>query len=346
MRNFTWVSVSRFLFHIVVHSSSATLSDGLSRLTAHFARLTTHVSLLTAPSSRWLLLAQGGRGGHSVRARLRAVTLPGPLVLFPSPASSHHHSRIPSFALSIAVCALPRVCLSPCRCLSSVLSAVSSSSAVPCSSSASSTGSPRPFPLTYHVLVSPRTSLAHVASAQIFCLSLPHHVSVLIRRIRRVAPRPSVTVSAALLFVLTLSASARASPAASLSALSPPSLYLFDGTLAVGHDQDPLVSQSPFTFLAPRFQVHPQQRSEYRSKRSRVPQNNPPPRHPTNTSMAVEAALLPLESQQPVPVFGHVDVAVNNPPRWATTHPGGHDEHEAAAATLATLAATPTVTII
>ena len=143
----------------------------LSRLTAHFARLTTHVSLLTAPSSRWLLLAQGGRGGHSVRARLRAVTLPGPLVLFPSPASSHHHSRIPSFALSIAVCALPCVCLSPCRCLSSVLSAVSSSSAVPCSSSASSTGSPRPFPLTYHVLVSPRTSLAHVASAQIFCLT-------------------------------------------------------------------------------------------------------------------------------------------------------------------------------
>ena len=61
--------------------------------------------------------------------------------------------------------------------------------------------------------------------------------------------------------------------------------------------------------------------------------------------MAVEAALLPLESQQPVPVFGHVDVAVNNPPRWATTHPGGHDEHEAAAATLATLAATLTATL-
>jgi hypothetical protein len=84
----------------------------LSRLTAHVARLTTHVLLLTAPSSRWLLLAQGGRGGHSVRARLRAVTLPGPWALFPSPASSHHHSRIPSFALSIAVCALPLVCLS------------------------------------------------------------------------------------------------------------------------------------------------------------------------------------------------------------------------------------------
>ena len=97
---------------------------------------------------------------------------------------------------------------------------MSSSSAVPCSSAASSTGSPRPFPLTYHVLVSPRTSLAHVASAQIFRRSLPHHVSVLIRRIRRVAPLPSVTVSTALLFVLTLSALARASPAASSSSRS------------------------------------------------------------------------------------------------------------------------------
>ena len=51
----------------------------LSRLTALVARLPTHVSLPAAPSSRWLLLALGGRGGHAVRARLRAfgiVSLP------------------------------------------------------------------------------------------------------------------------------------------------------------------------------------------------------------------------------------------------------------------------------
>ena len=63
--------------------------------------------------------------------------------------------------------------------------------------------------------------------------------------------------------------SARRSPFVSCQlvphlALSPPFLYLLDGTLAVGHDQDPLLSQSPIAFLASRFQVHPQQRSEYR----------------------------------------------------------------------------------
>jgi hypothetical protein len=65
---------------------------------------------------------------------------------------------------------------------------------------------PRPLPLTYHIAVVPRTSLAHVASALIFCPNLSHHTAVLIRRSRRVAPRPSAMVIVALLFVLVLSA--------------------------------------------------------------------------------------------------------------------------------------------
>ena len=40
-------------------------------------------------------VAQGGRRGHAVRSLLRPVTLPGPLALCPSPASSHHQSRKP-----------------------------------------------------------------------------------------------------------------------------------------------------------------------------------------------------------------------------------------------------------
>jgi hypothetical protein len=100
---------------------------------------------------------------------------------------------------SIAVCALPRRLPSSCRCRPSISAVVSFPSAVPFPSAVSATAvSPRPFPLTYHIAVVPRTSLAHVASALIFCLSLAHHVSVLIRRSRRVAPRPSTTVIIAL----------------------------------------------------------------------------------------------------------------------------------------------------
>ena len=62
--NGTWVSVSRCLFHIVVHSLWGLFAPvamvHLSRLTALVARLPTHVSLPAAPSSRWLLLALGG----------------------------------------------------------------------------------------------------------------------------------------------------------------------------------------------------------------------------------------------------------------------------------------------
>jgi hypothetical protein len=133
--------------------------------------------------------------------------------LCPSPSSSHHHSRIPSLTPSIAVCALPRLLPSTCRCCPSMSAVVSIPSAVPLPSAVSTSAvRPRPFPLTYHIVVVPLTSLAHVASALIFCPNLAHHTSVLIRRSRRVAPRPSAMVIIALLFVLVLSAWACASP--------------------------------------------------------------------------------------------------------------------------------------
>ena len=159
--------------------------------------------------------SQGGRRVHAVRSLLRPVTLPGPLALCPSPSSSHHHSRIPSLTPSIAVCALPRLLPSTCRCRPSMSAVVSIPSAVPLPSAVSTSAvRPRPFPLTYHIVVVPLTSLAHVASALIFCPSLAHHISVLILLSRRVAPRPSATVIIALLFVLALSALACASPSA------------------------------------------------------------------------------------------------------------------------------------
>ena len=162
--------------------------------------------------------SQGGRRVHAVRSLLRPVTLPGPLALCPSPSSSHHHSRIPSLTPSIAVCALPRLLPSTCRCRPSISAAVSFPSALSFLSAVSASAvSPRPFPLTYHICCRARTRLAHVASALIFCLNLAHHVSVLIRRSRRVAPRPSATVIIALRLVLALSALACASPSASLS---------------------------------------------------------------------------------------------------------------------------------
>ena len=52
MRNFTWVSVSRFLFHIVVHSSCLrTLSDG-SPLSSHGSLRPAHDSRFVAHSSQ------------------------------------------------------------------------------------------------------------------------------------------------------------------------------------------------------------------------------------------------------------------------------------------------------
>jgi hypothetical protein len=119
-----------------------------------------------------------GRRGHAGRARFRPMTLTGPLALCPSPSSSHHHSRMPSLTPSIAVCALPRRLPSSCRCRPSISAAVSFPSAVPFPSAVSATAvSPRPFPLTYHIAVVPRTSLAHVASALIFCLNLAQTTS-------------------------------------------------------------------------------------------------------------------------------------------------------------------------
>ena len=162
--------------------------------------------------------SHGGRRGHAVRSRLRPVTLPGPLAVCPSPSSSHHQSLMPSLTPSIAVCALPRLLPSASRCCPSVSAAVSFRSAVSRPSAVSASAViPRPFPLTYQLAVVPLTSLAHVAIALIFCPNLAHHVSVLIRLSRRVAPRPSATVIIALLFVLALSALACASPSASLS---------------------------------------------------------------------------------------------------------------------------------
>ena len=105
---------SQFLCGLSLPLSSA---DG-SRLAAHVSHLTALDSRFTTPGAQELADAVARARSrrprrHPVRALLRARTLPGPLALFPSPASSHHQSRIPSSVLERARNAVAAICLTP-----------------------------------------------------------------------------------------------------------------------------------------------------------------------------------------------------------------------------------------